>query len=590
MSKKITLAARQKRTVIVAVILIALLAISTAVASYFVGLGEFEDTDGTKYTVKKENGEYALFDANGYRLDTTQEDGKTYFVTDIGTLVSVSDAGKTSIFAVVDTADGEVVSDLQRLLIFPKVDTEKLRSLKIVNETGTYTFTRNQNGKMCIKGYEEVAYNAETYSYLAAFCGNLVAMERYGSETVEKYGLAEYGLDEPTATFSVSSTEGRTYTIHMGDPIVSGNGYYVMLEGRNTVYIINSYYSMVTAPVEYYVKPVLAHGLTSMNYPEVYNFKVYSFTYDAEGKAKAHLDTALTFWPLSERENTEYQTQVYKMVDEALMGYIPNTNSVTTTMEKIAQPSTATVVKLGADPGSLEKYGLDKPIKLISYETNLKQGNSTFLMRTYISVSEMTEDRTHYVTTEVQLSEDGENFYTMPAYDLILEMDRSELLFAGYGPIDWVEQSYFSRNIMIVDSFEIVTGGKTYTLYLEADEEDITKVTAVFDGKSVNIDIDEFKIYYRNLLYGKLYDATGLSDEEHKAIADKDENFQFSFRVKTKVNKLDHTYAFYRMSEIKSYLTINGGGEFYVLGTFVEKYASDIVDLVNGLPLTPLSQ
>ena len=97
MSKKTTLAARQKRSVVIAAVVIVLLAVAAAVASYFVSLGEFVDVDGTKYTVKQKDGVFGLFDENGYRLETTVEDGKTYYVTDIGTMVSVSEIGKTSV-------------------------------------------------------------------------------------------------------------------------------------------------------------------------------------------------------------------------------------------------------------------------------------------------------------------------------------------------------------------------------------------------------------------------------------------------------------------------------------------------------------
>lgn len=591
MSKKTTLAARQKRSVVIAAIVILLLAVAVAVASYFVSLGEFVDVDGTKYTVKQKDGTFGLFDENGYRLETTVEDDKTYFVTDIGTMVSVSETGKTSIYAVVDTDEGESVSEYQRLLIFPKIDSEKLQSLKITNETGTYSFVRNSYGKIVIKGYESVAYNEENYAYLSGFCSSLVAMEKYPAATVDKYGLAEYGLDEPVATFTISAGGGKSYTIEMGDPIVSGNGYYVRLAGRNTVYIINSYYSMLFSPVETFVEPRITYGLTTTNYAQVYNFQMFSLSYDAEGKETVTCDTALTFWPLDERVDTEYQTQVYKMMDEALRSYIPNTVAVTDTMLGIAQPKTATVVKLGVNEGALKQYGLDTPKKILSFEFKAQSGTDVYWLKNQILFSEMTENRTHYLTARVQMSEDGgKTYYQVPAFDMILEMDRSELPFMDWSEIDWVERYYFHRNIMVVDSIEVTTPTTTYLLKLIADEDDVQKVTATFGGKSVDIDVDEFKVYYRNLLYGNLYDSTGLSSEEHAAITEKTDAFQYSYRIKTKVNDLDNTYAFYRLSETKSYLTIDGGGEFYVLSSFVNKYVSDIANLVAGIPLVPLIQ
>ncbi len=587
MRKQSTLASRQKKTVIFVAVVIVLLAITAAVVNYLVSLGEYIDIDGTKYTIKQN----ALFDKNGYMLDTTVENNKTYFVTDLGTLVSVSDSGVAKTYAVVDTDEGEDVASGQNLLIFPKVENNIIKTLKITNQHGVYAFVRNTNGKMVIQGHENVTMNTENYSYLASFCSFLVAMKKYPAEIVAKYPADEYGLDEPQASFTISTETGKSYTIHIGDRIVSGNGYYVQLEGRETVYIVNGYYAMLFEAVENYVSPILTIGLTTSNYPMVYNFKVFSCAYDEDGTQHANCDTALTLWPLSERENTEYSTQVYKMTDPELFNYIPNTTAVTDTMYGIAQPTSAKVVKLGVTDAVLAEYGLDKPERLLQYEFKPIESNENYIVKTYLNVGGMTEKRTHYVTSAVYLSEDGgKNYIRHPGFDMILEIDRSNLPFMNFGEIDWVETYYFHRNIMTMETMEFTTPEKTYLFSFDSNEDDITRVTARVEGRTVDINVDEFKIYYRNLLFGNLYDSTGLSDEEHKAIVADADNFQFSYRVKTNLNKLDNTYAFYTLSDIKSYLTIDGGGEFYVLSSYVDKYVSDLEDLINGVPLVSLAQ
>ncbi len=591
MRKQSTLAARQKKTVILVAAIIVLLAIAAAVVNYLVSLGEYIDLDDTKYTIKQKDGVFALFDKNGYMLDTTVENGKTYYVTDLGTLVSVSDKGVAKTYAVVDTDEGEDVASGQSLLIFPKVENNLIKALKITNQTGTYSFVRDKDGNMVIKGHENTVVDSESYSYLASFCSFLVAMRKYPAEIVSRYPADEYGLDDPQASFTISSEAGKSYTIHIGDRIVSGNGYYVQLEGRETVYIVNSYYSMLLEAVESYVSPALTLGLTTSNYPMVYNFKVYSFTYDEDGKQTAKCDTALTLWPLSERENTEYSTQVYKMTDEDMFNYVPNTTAVTDTMYGIAQPTSAKVVRLGVNDAALAEFGLDKPQRLVQYEFKPVESNEKYMIKTLINVGGMTERRTHYVTSAVYLSQDGgETYIRHPGFDMILEIDRSNLPFMNWGAIDWVETYYFHRNIMTMETMEFTTPEKTYLFSFDADEDDIKRVTARVDGRTIDINVNEFKIYYRNLLFGNLYDSTGLSDEQHKAIVENEDNFRFSYRVKTNLNKLDDTYAFYTMSDTKAYLTIDGGGEFYVLSSYVDKYVSDLEDLINGVPLQSLAQ
>ncbi len=588
MSAKMTLAKRQKTAVIIAAVAIVILAVTLAVVNYLVSMYDFEDTDGTLYTVKPSGSSYALFDQNGYMLDTTIEDGKEYFVTDAGTMVSVSASGKTTVYAVVDTEDGEAVSDYNRLMVFPKVETKNIKSLRVKNTHGSYTFEQNTSGSMVLRGYEQVSYNAETYAYLSGFCSSVAVMEngRFGKKIIDKYGLAEYGLDEPQASFTLRTTAGRSYTVLVGDAIVSGNGYYVMLEGREVVYIINGYYSMLLEPVESFISPILTYGMTTTNYPEVSNFRVVDYTYDEDGTPKAELVTALTYWPYEERENTEYQTQSYKMIDEALAAYVPETSAVTETMEKLISLENATVVKLGVTDAVLAEYGLDQPEKLLSYDFKVTDKSGTVYFKYRYWFGRLTERGTHYVFAELESSEDGETFAPMSTFDYILEVGRSHLNFLGWDKIDWVEAYYFHINIMLMESMEISSPMGDITFRFDVGKDDVEKITATMNGQTRNIDIASFKVLYRNMLFGVLFDQTGLSDAEMDALKKDESKKQLSFRVKTKKTDktagVDNTYSFYNMGESRSYLTINGGGEFYVLTASVTKTAEDALALWNG--------
>ncbi|MBO5305260.1 MAG: DUF4340 domain-containing protein [Clostridia bacterium] len=423
MSANKTLAGRQKKTAILIACAIVLLAVMLAVVNYLVSIYEFEDTDGTKYTVKKADGEYALFDKQGYMMDTTLEDGKEYFLTELGTMVSVSESGKATVYAVVDTGEGESLSDYNRLMIFPKVDSSAIRSLRVTNKHGSYTFER-KSGSMVIKGFDTVVYDQNSYAYLAALCGSMVVMNdgRYTSEVIEQYGLDEYGLDEPQASFTITSDAGKVYTVHIGDAIVSGNGFYVMLEGRETVYIVNGYYTMLLEPVESYITPVLFYGANENNYPEVENFYVYEYSYDEAGNPSADMVTALTYWPYEERENTEYQTQSYKMIDEALAAYIPESSAVTSTLQLLASLENASVVKLGVTSKALSDYGLDQPKTLLSFDFKTAVSGKTYYMKNRFWFSEMTERGTYYAFADCEISEDGKTYLPMMSLDYILEI------------------------------------------------------------------------------------------------------------------------------------------------------------------------
>jgi len=584
---KSTLAGRQKKAVILIACAVVLLSVALAVVNYLVSIYEFVDTDGTEYTVKKQGGEYALFDENGYMLDTTIEDGKEYFVTDLGTQVAVSASGKATVYAAVDTADDEAASDYNRLMLFPKVESSAIRSLRVTNAHGTYTFEK-KDGVTVLKGHEAVAYDQNSYAYLAGLCGSMVVMNngRFSAEVIEKYGLDEYGLDEPQASFTLTSTSGKVYTVLVGDRIVSGNGYYVMLEGRETVYIVNSYYMMLLEPVESYVTPLLAYAANENNYPEVENFYVYEYTYDEEGKPSADMITALTYWPYEERENTEYQTQSYKMIDESLAAYIPESSAVTLTMEKLSALENASVVKLGVTDKALAEYGLDRPRTLLSYDFKSVSGNKTYYIKNRIWFSGETERGTHYVFSDSEISEDGKTYIPLMALDFILEVSRADLLFLNWGKVDWVEAYYFHINIMLMDTLEIDTPKGKMIFDFEIGRDDVEKITATMNGEARGINVRQFKELYRHMLYGVLFGEAERSEEELRALTENKDKWQLTYRVKTvatdKTSGIDNTYSFYQLGESESYLTVNGEGEFYVLTNSVDTTVDYAMKLWNG--------
>ena len=587
MSANKTLAGRQKKTVIAIACAIVLLIAALITVNYLVSIFQFTDVDGTLYTLKREGGAYALFDENGYMLDTVIEEGKEYFVTDLGTMVSVTAGGKASIYAAVDTDDGEAVSEYNRLLVFPRVESSALKTLRVSNEHGSYTFER-KNEKVVLSGFETVSYDQNSYAYLASLCGSMVVMDngRFSAKTVEKYGLAEYGLDKPKATFTVTSTAGKVYTVHIGNPIVSGNGYYAQFAGRDVVYIVNGYYSMLLEPIESYITPLLTYGVTTNNYPEVQNFRVYDYSYGEDGTPEASLVTALTYWPYEERENTEYQTQSYKMIDEELLAYVPESTAVTSTMEKLASLENAAVVKLGVTDKALADRGLDKPKKLLSYDFTVIENGKTYQLRNRFWFSAMTERGTYYVYPEVEISEDGMLFLPLGALDFILEVSPASLPFMTWDKIDWVEEYYFHINIMLMEQMEIDTPEGKITFDFAVGKEDVEKIAATMNGETRNINIRQYKELYRHMLYGVLFDEAWKTREELDALAANKDTWQLSFRVKTKstdkTDGIDNTYSFYKLGDSESYLTINGGGDFYVLTTSVNTIIDYTMKLWRG--------
>ena len=591
-SQNKTLAMGQKRAAILIALAILLLAVALGIVNYLVSIDTFTDLDGTEYTVKKSDGVYALFDENGYMVETVVEDNVTYYSTDLGTLVTISNSGVASIYAVVDTEGLESVSTYNNLMMYARIQTANIQKLHVTNEYGSYTFERGEDGKMYIRGREDTAYNETLLAYLQSVCGNTTVMQKIRPAAVEQYGFDEYGLDAPVASVTVTAKDGTSHTIEIGKQIVSGSGYYVRLVGSDSVYIFNSYIgSTVLVPLETYVTPALLYPLTSNNYMLVQNFRVESLSYDENGKVITDNDIALSYWDYAERENTEFQSQPYIMADEAYSGYTPSADAVYTVMYNFLEMQYKQLITVDATADDLAKYGLDKPIKSLYYEfteTDTSIG-VTYHVKNYVFFSKMTENGTHYVTSSVYVSKDNkQNYIKWPAYNQIVEIDRSLLPFLEWETLDWVERDYFRLAIDLCDKITFTTDDYKVTFDIVPVGDDV-EAYLVTDKGNQKLAINNFKTLYLNMQYGKLFGSTQMSDEEIAAvIADKSRHV-LSWSMNTTVTGIERTYDYYWLDENRTLVTVNGVGEFYVLTSAVEKLISDARDVANGIKITAVS-
>lgn len=591
-SQNRTLAMGQKRAAILIALAILLLAVTLGIVRYLVSMDTFTDLDGTEYTVKKSNGVYALFDENGYMLETVVEDNATYYSTDLGTLVTISDRGVASVFAVVDTEGLESVSSYNNLMMYARIQTANIQKIQVKNEYGSYAFERGTDGKMRIRGREDTTFNETLLAYLQSLCGNTTVMQKIRPAAVEQYGYDEYGLDEPVASVTVTAKDGTTHTIQIGKKIVSGGGYYVRLAGSDSVYIFNTYIGLTAlVPLEGYVTPALLYPLNANSYMLVQNFRVDSLSYGEDGSLVTDNDIALTYWDFAERQNTEFQSQPYIMTNEAYSGYTPSADAVYTVMYNFLEMEYKQLITVDATTEDLAKYGLDKPIKSLYYEfteTDTSTG-VTYHAKNYVFFSEMTENGTHYATSSVYVSNDNkQNYVKWPAYNQIVEIDRAFLPFLEWETLDWVDRDYFRLAIALCDTITFTTDEYNVTFDIVPAGEDVEAYLVTEKGNQ-KLAINNFKTLYLNMQYGKLFGSTKLSEEEIAAITADESRHVLSWSMNTTLSGIERTYDYYWLDENRTLVTVNGVGEFYVLTSAVEKLISDARDVANGIKITAIS-
>ncbi|MBQ5662294.1 MAG: DUF4340 domain-containing protein [Clostridia bacterium] len=446
----------------------------------------YYESDGTrvtqKYYVRKRAGAYGLYDRRGNAVEQN-EDG--YYIVLGGNQYEVDPkTGESSLYAAVDyEIEGEESVLYERVLMFPQIKQDNMHSIKVTNEHGSFRFYRGEDGEVYLEGTEETSatYDPELFPSLCVSCGYTLAMKKLdmkgeqiprlpdGSVDYAAYGLAE---GETSAVYTItgdavtaSGKETVTYTVHVGDAIVSGAGYYVRLEGKETVYVLSSRIAdTLLQPVETMIQPMAVYPVSMANHLMVRNFILANIggqVFGADGKpnfSEENIVVAFSYQELEERTGTMYSSSPYLSQLDLMKGYAINGDNVSEMLGRLYEMQYSSCLKLGLTKEALRKYGLDEDVFYISYESRVSddqlaaEGKIGFVENS-IMISKKTDRGTYYVAST--------------AYDMIVEVDQYYLAFLEWDLNRWYDVHPFTEDIAHMQEMKITMGDKTYTFHLD---------------------------------------------------------------------------------------------------------------------------
>lgn len=548
--KKRSMLKRQKIAVAALAAVAVALIVTFVIVSQLISVYSFVDTytvDGVehsdKYYVKRHEGVYKLFDKDGNLMDTNGVLDTVFIARGSGNEYKINpDTGAHTLRAVVDAEDGEYASG-STLLVFPQLLSTNIHSIKMENEQdGNYKIFRTANG-MKIEGFEDsqVELDQELFTQLCFSCGYLLANRKIGETSTDpliprledgSIDYSAYGLDTPQATYTVSgilfkkNADGsdmyqngkyvidydadgnpqedpeRTYTVYVGDAIISGGGYYVRLEGRGSVYIITTDYikSTILQPLEQLVVPRAVFPV-SVTYHSM--GRDFLLARQPEWDKETEVIVSFTYSELEERINTVDSTRPYIPLTSVMAGYNINDNSAISVFESfyslecIACKQIVKFEDLIKDTEMREKYKLNRDVYWLSYSTFTGQydenGNKLEATNELI-ISSKTEDGTYYV-------------FAKP-FDMIVEVDQSYLSFLEWDNIKWYSEAFIFHNISYMRDIHFTFGDTTYDLTL-----DNTLSYAYYkEGNALKaVDLSKGRVYtegnkQKYELNGKVYD------------------------------------------------------------------------------------
>lgn len=558
---------------------------------------------------------------------------------------SAEEEKTTTSRSTIDGESGGLVNGT--ILLYPQVNRADMHAIRVYQKVSdapgtyrSYAFLRDaedadgdgDTADFIIEGYAGNTYDEEKFAYLVVDTGHTTALERLDLGTEESDVIAAYsrfGLadDQYPTYFTLELTDGRSYTVYIGNKSPDGN-YYARLSGRAAVYVLYSKLDQsVMAPLTHFVTPSLTFE-ADHNYSYIYirNFSIFrdsavrDLFFGGSGDKAPDVDITLspdimfTYLP-SYKRDLYHSTAIYGMLAPNTI-YTPNDTRVDAALQKLPGLTGSEVLQLGITDRDFAEGGLlSKLLCTLYYEMPYNvtyDENEDPIVGSYIKnvlfIAPRGADGSYVVGS---LSyRDGED-RTEIFYNMIARVAADNLSFCEYSLFDWIAPDMFSVSIDNVAQMEFSSARGDYLFRLIGDGSNDQVVKELYSGFtftykprntpfSVNDqgycdDIKQFRNLYMLLLSlhysGEIAADSGMSDSEIADYMKDDSRCILSF-VMTMEDGRRITYRFYPYSERHCMVSLSGDGipaitTFYTLNVGVRRIADATWQLMHGVEIDP---
>ncbi|MBQ4096772.1 MAG: DUF4340 domain-containing protein [Clostridia bacterium] len=467
--------------------------------------------------------------------------------------------------------DGEIrITDkLSNFYIYRPIERSMMQSIKVENVHGGFTVYRDAKDKFQLQGFIGVNFQQELLSSLVVATGTPIAMKRVATD-LDEAGLAEYGLDDPQAKWTITTITGEQHTMLVGDQLLTDGGYYVKYEPRNAVYIVGT--SLQDTVLQHggsLLQGFLTYGISNNDY-----YLMDKFTIWKDSEPVVRIDKV----PASEMEDYASMVEVKLVypISEKLKYHV-NQSVYFNAIYDLVNLKGEYVVALNPSESQLESYGLKEPKYALSFEYHDEEHG--------IFVSAPQEDGYCYAISGLY------------GYQLVISLKPDALPWLDYTPFKWIAPSPFDKNI--TDMAQIKIEGKDvnvdfrFSFGKDSDDNITLDITDTVSGTVIkDKESENFKMLYRSLLNITNQEYAPLSDEDREALTQRDDLLIMTMTTKTRSGEITE-FRFYKYVELstghvstgKIFVTVNGIGEFYTSNDLVNKVLSDIPRVLAGLDI-----
>ena len=482
-----------------------------------------------------------------------------------------------------DLLDGEVpiTSRLTNFYIFaPIEDRSGIQSIDVENEFGGYRVYRDAADAFQLEGFPGLSFNQELFSSLVVTTSKPTAMMRVGQD-LDEAGLAEYGLDHPQASWTVTSTTGEKYKIFVGDELLTEGGYYVSYEGRpGAAYIMSQTLAdTILQPAYKLLSPLLTAGLSTNTYFFVDEFTVMHgedlFVHitrlkpEQQKNPDAIVEVKLT-WPRP--ENTA-NGEVYDINDDLYFQILYNF---------MALEGEEVVAFMPTDE-ELAQFGLAEPAYTIMYNFHENAEETGQVYEFIIFVSSVQPDGSYYAVS---------NLY---GYSTVVKVGADKLGWLERDAFAWIFPTPFFENITNVNRITLKGADVDvdYRLTHGTDENGnpTLDVVEVNSGVSIpNAEVNNFRQYYKTMLNITNQEYVSLTEEDKALLLADESRVRLIMTYENGSGEVNE-FKFYQYYEAstghisggKIFVVVNGVGEFYTTNDLVDKVVNDTARVLDGL-------
>ncbi len=481
---------------------------------------------------------------------------------------------------------GETMQNGRPFVIEP-LEADQILSIRVNNEYGGFYYYKGEDDQYYFEGIESLLYAnisdwetsdisniddvansisaVDTLFGLARYMLALTEVEGYDPANLAAYGLANGGGASMTVCHLDENGNEVEETVFFGNLTVTGNGYYVMYEGREAIYVVSeaAVSRCVYTDVTTYLLPLAAPYVSTSESGSVNQLTI-----------KKHGEDFLAMRKLSDEEVDE-NGGLFSHVLTYPNSYYPSMDNMEPLFSMLSSFTGSSVVEYNISKLLENPEENQEEITELFHKYNLFDAQNRWVYELYYDYEDSGFDTTLYISERLEVSgaaegEESEYLYYVysPDFDVIIEFPADSLSWVEWDILSFLDNHSFATSINSVSEMNFVYPGTDITYKITGTDNDLT-VTA---SNGVAVVTDNFRQLYKAVLYTTMDGYADLPEEG-------------SLLLTLTITLQDGTvyrYDFYGMTARKAYYTLNGEGEFYINRDYVKQIIAANNTLMEG--------